>query len=186
MLFKTKKDSKKSDLIETLYKEHRDRLYWVAYNILQDDQEAQDAVQMTFEKVVKSADKLNFDDETRVGGMLAAICRHSAIDIYRLRKKEDTSALPEKELELPADTYNPENIILSNEVIDHIQSSIRELDDKYKSVLLLYWGGNKKLEDVAAILDISYEAAKKRLLRGRNQVTDNVRRIQSSENIRVR
>ena len=182
MLFTPKKDKKKSDLIEALYYKHRDELYWLAFGILKDDHEAQDAVQMTFEKVVKSMDKLDFSTPPRVRGMLREICRNSCIDICRLKKKEDTSALPEKELELPADTYNPENIILSNEVINDIQNSIQELDDKYRTVLLLYWGGNKNLEDVAQILGISYEAAKKRLYRGRIQVTDSVRLIQSAKN----
>ena len=182
MLFTPKKDKKISDLIEKLYYKHRDELYWFAYGILKDDQEAQDAVQMTFEKVVKSADKLDFSVGQRVRGMLREICRNSCIDICRIKKKEDTSALPEKELEIPVDTYNPENIILSNELINDIQNSIRNLAPPYRIVLLLYWGGSKNLEDVAQILGISYEAAKKRLYRGRIQVTDSVRLIQSAKN----
>ena len=183
MLFKKKNSQINPHFIESLYKTHRDRLYWIAYNILKDRDSSEDVVQETFERVMKNILRLNLETPQRVAALLTVICRNAALDVLRKRKGEEITPLYDNDINFSEDTYNPEKLLISKESYQSVMDIVDGLDEKYRSVILLASGHGLSVEMVAKLLDISFETAKKRLYRARKHIKEEVSRIETNQTL---
>jgi len=178
MLFKKKNSQINPGLIESLYDSHKDRLYWIAYNILKDRDASQDVVHETFERVIKNIHRLNMETPQKVAALLVVICKNAALDILRKQKGEDITPLDDKDATFSENTYNPEKLLISKEAYQTVMNIVDEMDDKYKSVILLTCGHGLSVETVAKLLGIPFETAKKRLYRARKHIKETVVRTE--------
>ena len=74
---------------EKLYLRYRDTMYAVAYRILQNPQEAEDAVHHAFLKIIENISKIQEIDCPKTKGYVVTIVENRAIDIYRRKKAHD-------------------------------------------------------------------------------------------------
>ena len=74
--------------IETCYRLYEQKMYAVAYRILKDRYLAEDVVQETFLKLMRKNVYFEDAESTECKGYLIKTLKHSAIDIYRKREKE--------------------------------------------------------------------------------------------------
>ena len=80
---------------ETIVERYRDKVYWTAYNLVLDSEDARDVSQQSFLKIWKSLGEYDF--ERSFAGWVSRIAANCAIDFLRTRREADP--IPE---ELPA------------------------------------------------------------------------------------
>ena len=79
---------KQKNLAEILYNNYSIFMYKVAYSILKDKSLAEDAVQISFIKIMKHLDNIDISDKTKTRNFLGLICKNTAINLYNKQKKQ--------------------------------------------------------------------------------------------------
>lgn len=63
---------------------------------------------------------------------------------------------------------NPENQALREEMIQFVRKVVRELPEKYRTVIYLYYTANMKISEMAECLTISESTVKSRMRKAKN------------------
>lgn len=112
---------------ERLYIEYRDVMYHVAFKILQNEQDAEDAVHQAFLKIAEKIEKVDGTICARTQGYMITIVENKAIDMYRYKQKHQTLELRDDDAGLIIE-YNGPNMLTK---------CMAKLPAKYRTVLLL-------------------------------------------------
>ncbi len=78
---------------DALYGRYKNLIYSIAFQILEDEGMAEDAVQETFLYVAKNMKKIGAPAAPETKTFLSIIGQHQAIDLYRKRKRTTTEPL---------------------------------------------------------------------------------------------
>ena len=78
---------------QTLYSLYSGAMYTTAFNILENADDAEDAVQISSLKIIKNLNRLEMEEihDIKTKSFLLTIARNTALDIWRKRKKEPVS-----------------------------------------------------------------------------------------------
>ncbi len=173
---------KKGDIsaFEELIKRYEDKIYSLAYRILNDKEEAYDVLQETSISAFKNINK--FKGKSSFSTWIYRI----ALNFALMRKRKQKSLLkkaqivePENDDKLPQFTEiseqksitdwseNPTLNLENEELRNLLLNSLNKLPQKYRNVLILKELEGRSVEEVAKILGISNSATKTRLHRGR-------------------
>ena len=136
------------------------------YNIVRDKELARDLTQDTFVEAYRGITKTR--GELRFKSWLYRIATNNAIQVLRRRKIISWTTLTEEEHGCK-DTGNIENGLAQRELV---RDTLDRLPEKYRTILLLHDYQGFKCPEISGILDISPDAAKKRLARGRIMFRD--------------
>lgn len=160
-------EEQRNELSE-LYEQNIKKLYSIAYSKLHNKEDAEDAIQEAFLAVANNPDVLfSISDEKRVS-YINVIVRNISYKIWNKRHK-----INENEVELNDDIEVPistEEIALSHYSCKQVLDFIDTLSESSKSALYLKMHFGLKNSDIAKLLGISEEAAKKRILRASNLI----------------
>lgn len=157
-----------AELVE-LYQE---KLYHMAYRMLNNRQEAEDVVQDTFLRVYNNLER--YDDTMKFSTWIYRIATNLCID--RLRKRKPIYSLDAESSEyegldgysmIPSDNRTPESELLLSETQRIIHQAIDTLPPKYKTVMILRYIHELSLQEVGDILDMPVTTIKTRVHRGR-------------------
>ncbi|GAK42615.1 RNA polymerase sigma factor [Paenibacillus sp. TCA20] len=157
-----------AELVE-LYK---DKLFHLAYRMLNNRHEAEDIVQETFLRVYRNMEK--YDPEQKFSTWIYRIATNLCID--RLRRKKPSYSL-DAELGdqegtdgyamIPSDNRTPESEALLSETQRIIRDAIETLPAKYKSIMVLRYLQDLSLQEISDILGMPVTTIKTRVHRGR-------------------
>lgn len=178
MFFMVIEDNDDIEKVMRLYYRYRKLLYKEACLILEDKQLSEDAVQETYEKVIKNLHKINENNDANTRNYLATICRNTAKDI---KKKSFPLNKCDKATEHMASSDSEEipdalDIIIKRESVAEIAEAIEELDDIYRDVFIMRRVQNHTRKEIAEILNINIETVKKRLTRAKAKIIQNLNR----------
>lgn len=149
-----KKKDKQSfvELIEL----HKQNMYKVAWSYLHNDDDAADAIQETILNCYEKIDKLK--NAAYFSTWLTRILINNCKDILQKKKKETLSEAFPEQGEVCQELENYE-----------FRELLNEIDEKYRLVLLLYYGEGFKICEIAQILEMDENTVKTRLARGRRK-----------------
>ena len=164
------------DKFTTLYSKYSKLLKHVALQKLNDDQLAEDAVHNAFLNIIKNFHMVGEVDSHKTKRLLVVVTENAAIDIRRKRQKYPQNSFDELE---PVLGSSPD--MLDGIAVRELMEMIAELPDIYRIVLEMRAFQGMSEKQIAAMLDISYEAARKRLERARAMLTQRMRRRQKGE-----
>lgn len=156
-----------------LYYKYRKLMYKTAYNILHDKQLAEDALQESFEKIIKNLHKIDEENCPRTRSYLVIIIRNVALDMAK--KKMPLNFSDDEVLEI-ADTDEPLDIVLRRETALELREAIEELKPIYRDVLIMREAYGYSRQEIADLLNINVETVKKRLTRAKQKVVENMER----------
>ena len=159
------------------------RVYGVAYRILGQAQDAEDAVQQTFLSLIEHID--TFRGESAVATWVLRIATNFALKI--LRKKRGLPTVPFDDQDESFDTVPhpdyiaqwreaPDRLVERAELRELLDRAIAELDDKYRVVFVLRDIEELSTEETADALGLSISNVKVRLLRARMQLRERLTR----------
>lgn len=155
---------------EALYFKYRQLMFQVANDILKDDYLAEDAVHKAFEKIMKNLDKIHDVECPKTKGFIVIVVKHVAIDFYRKRKRENIVELNENE-GIREYVLNVEQVVIDK--IEHpLTRAILLLPHHYSEIILLKYSHNYTERQIADLLGLSEENAKKRLQRAKKKLRE--------------
>lgn len=171
MYFTREKDERKIK-IERIYSEHRNRLFWTAYKILNDKMLSEDAVHETIIRAIGHLHKIEETNSYKTAMFLVIICRNIAIDIYRKNKRicsrefttEDSEFYWRKNEDNPLDMY------ITNESLRQLINTIKQLDKMYSDILMLKYISECSNEEISQLLNLPNATVRKRAERGRTML----------------
>lgn len=136
---------------DALYRQYREFMFRVAYGILHNKSDAEDAVHNAFLSIVKHIDKITGPEIANIKSCILTITQRKAIDIYREHKKYPGSELPDDAPEHTSPYPGELNLA----------GCLAALPPRYRQVILLKYGQGYNLHEIAGMLDISWSLASK-------------------------
>ncbi len=175
--FKTEKDV---EIYEKLYRDRKSNLYYIAYGILHNASDAEDAVHAGFESFFKSFSYYRGKPYKELQNILSGIVAHEAVDIIRARGLEerflDRLAFYEKyQMESKAD--------ILEQIIDQFEKSqimfaISKLEAGERYLLYLRYELNMKPKEIGAALRLSSGVVRKKLFFIRNKLAEILKNVE--------
>lgn len=153
---------------QTVVERYQGAVAGVAFNVLGEFAASQDIAQETFWTAWKSRAQLR--EPARLGGWLCGIARNLAHEW--VRKHRHASAPTEDALLRDSISREPDPAeqSISSEEQALVWSSLEDLAENYREVLILYYRQGRSIAEVAVALDLSEDAVKQRLSRGREML----------------
>jgi RNA polymerase sigma-70 factor (ECF subfamily) len=156
-----------------LYKRYCDGMFIIAQRYLKDRAAAEDAMQEAF---IKAFQKLNqFKGDVTFGSWLKRIVINTCLDTIKARKMELYSI--NEEVMHIAD--NDDDWQVSDEVTYvEVTQAIEKLPHNYRTVVQLYLLEGYDHQEISDILDISENASRTNLHRGKLQLKEHLKHLQ--------
>ena len=151
---------------EELYEKYRQQLYGVAYNILNNEQDAEDAVLLTYEKIADKFKEISQIPCNELPSCLVIICRNTAINIYRKNKKRAAHSAYINE------RISADDIFESCDDKAALIDAVKKLPDEYKDILFLYDMQGFTSKEIAKMLGIKESAVRVKAFRARKMLRD--------------
>lgn len=144
-------------------------VYNLAYRMLGDVKEAEDAAQETFLRAYTHLATYQMDK--KFSSWLLAIASHYCIDYLR-RKRFNWLSLDE--LPFPdqssAEDSQPEEAAIQQEERDEVHRMLNSLPPPYRAAIILRYWYDLSYQEIAAIMDTTESAIKSRLFRAREML----------------
>ena len=149
---------------EQLYLAHKQTMYYVAFSILKNAQDAEDAVHKAFLRLMVRIEKINdvYGRETR--SYLVVITQCAAIDIYRKRKISRVLSYDEVENYIPSNMESDFNEKAS------IICAVNKLSINDSVVLKLRYSYGHSNAEIASILQITEDSVRQRISRAKKRL----------------
>lgn len=158
-IIETEEDKSK---FEKLYYDYRALMKYIALDILQDEQLAEDAVHNAFIKLTNYLDKIDENDCHKTKGFIVIVIRSVAKDMYRKRKRDLELSLNENITYSISDDFS-----LTSFGIDAVVSKIECLPVIYRDALMLKYVYELENKQIAKLLKIKESTLRKRLERAK-------------------
>lgn len=151
---------------EQLYMEYRNLMFYVAKAILNDDSLAEDAVHQAFLNIVENLEKIEQVHALKTRGYVTVITRNVAINLYNRQKKQALIYFEEWDYDAEEGTAAPVQAMEQMELADIILS----MPKQYGDILLLKYRYGYHDNEIAKLLAITPENARKRLERAKQRL----------------
>ena len=148
----------------TLVERYKRAVYSLAYRLLSNATDAEDAAQETF---VRAYTRLNtYQPGSRFGSWLLSITSHWCIDFLRRRR---AVSLDELEVRPVADTISdhPETLAMQSERRDEVQRWLNTLPEPYRAVLVLRYWHDLSYSEISEKTGLPVSTIRMRLFRAR-------------------
>ena len=136
-------------LFEQIYLEYRGLMFHVAYEILHNEQDAEDAVHQAFVKIAENIKKIDAPVCPKTHSYVVTIVEHQAIDQYRRLQKHPSVELIE-EIQGTNAHYEGDN---------DLTKCILKLPARYREMILLRYHHGYTVREIAKVLGLSLPTA---------------------------
>lgn len=153
---------------ERIYYLYRDQMFFVANKILNDEREAEDAVQNALLGIARNIRSLPDDDKRLVRAYTLTAAKNAALNLLPEKLRRDMQ-LDIDEMDI-ADDEDVFERVAASEDREIISRAIEKLPDIYGDVLLLHCVCGLKIENTALMLGRKKATVKKQLTRARKLV----------------
>jgi RNA polymerase sigma-70 factor (ECF subfamily) len=145
-------------------------VYNMAYRMLGDATEAEDAAQEVF---VRAWNQLHtFQLDRRFSTWLLSIASHYAIDLLRRRRPQ--APLDDVALYVESNEPQPDEVALQGEQTEIVKRMLDKLPEKYRSVTVLRYYNDLSYDEIARITGLTESAVKTQLHRARRMLAEQI------------
>lgn len=163
--------------VEKLYRMYKNIMFKEAFDILNDEMLAEDAVSESFVRMINNIGKIEADGSRHTLNFLLVVCRNVAKDIYNRRKLENKIFCSMEEE--PVSEMTPETIVVDQESVNKIVDIIMKMNPIYKDVVILSKLYNITRRDIAKMFGITETTVTKRLQRAKIHIKNSLERMRS-------
>ena len=142
---------------EELYYRYRNLMYYIAYQVLHQDRDSEDAVQEAFFRIAKNMDKVKDIASTETKNFVAIITKREAMKIYDKKKKRDLTNIKK---------HNSENLV------NEVKNAIEQLPYKFSSLLTLKYVLGYSGKEIAEITGLTETNVRQQLMCGRKKLSE--------------
>ena len=164
--------SASADAFSCLVEAYQTPVYNLAYRMLGNAVEAQDAAQETFVRAYTRLD--TYDPGRKFSSWLLAIASHYCVDVLRKRRMVYLSLddlPPMVELAMPR-TTQPEQVVVSQQDAGAVQELLNALPPDYRTPVILRYWYDMSYREIAETMGVSEGIVKTRLHRARARLAD--------------
>jgi RNA polymerase sigma-70 factor (ECF subfamily) len=161
-------ENSQDDAIEKLVRDHARLVYRIAYAVLRQHHDAQDATQETFIRVLRYSSKLATVENPKT--WLARIAWRVAVDRSKGNRRKREVALDDAENsvhEIASSEISADRAFEGNRICDVLERLIAALPEKLRAPLILSAIEEMSPREIAATLDINEAAVRSRVFRAR-------------------
>ncbi len=164
---------------EIVYR-YKDRLFNFVYRFVGDRETAEDIVQETFLRVFRK--RREYRALANFSTWIFTIAGNLAKSELRRRKRWrflyiDRGGEDERKMELPDNSWRPDNVTQSALAEEMIQQAIDSLPPKYREVVILRDVQNMSYQEIAEIVGCPVGTVKSRVNRGRLRLQSKLRKL---------
>jgi RNA polymerase sigma-70 factor (ECF subfamily) len=166
---------------ELLISSYDKRAYNIAYRIMGNEEDAKDMAQEALLRVFRSIK--DFKGQSSFSTWLYRIVTNVCLDELRRRKNEKYVSMDstiqtedgELHMELCSDKETPESAYERTEQKELIMNAIRNLNEEYRSVIVLRDIQGFSYEEISSMLDCSLGTVKSRINRARTMLRERLK-----------
>ena len=151
---------------EEIYTKYRQILYGIAYRILNNEHDAEEAVITAYERIAEKFKEISQIPCNELPSCIVIICRNAALNIYRKNKKRAARSAYINDEIAAAD------VIKSCEDKAALMNAIRQLPDEYKDILFLFDLQGFSAKQTAKMLGLKENAVRVKSFRARKLLKD--------------
>jgi len=154
-----------SEAFDELTSRYQKKLYRLAYRMLGNHDDAQDAVQEVHIRLLKSLP--NFLATAKFGTWLYRLAANTIIDFHRRRKSRGVHVPIEIELQSPVEQSDPDHHCEAGARQEALRLALQQLPEEQRTLLILRDREGMSNQEVANILGTEVGTLKSRLHRAR-------------------
>lgn len=147
-------------------------VYNLAYRLLGNPAEAEDAAQETFIRAYTRLD--TYDASRKFSSWMLSIASHYCIDMLRRRRGVALSIEdlpPMIDVSMPK-VKQPENVVIQEQVTDEIQQLLETLPASYRTPVILRYWYDMSYQEIAEAMGVAESTIKTRLHRARLRLAE--------------
>jgi RNA polymerase sigma-70 factor (ECF subfamily) len=159
------------DAFNGIYEKYKGMMYRVAFSVLKNSQDAEDAVQEAFFKLAKNFSKIDPVSGKKTEAFLVILVRSVSIDIYRKNQRDkgrfelgEDNDMDSAESAVTADILGD---IISKDGYERIKRALEGLNPTYKDTMCLRFIFEWNNEEIAKFLGVPKNVVEVRINRGR-------------------
>lgn len=155
---------------EILYNSYRKRMAYVAFAVLGNNEDAEDAVHDTFIKIARNMQSIDNPDSERTLSYVLKATKNTAINLSQKNVIRNRHIQLDNVENISDEQFLEKLRIQENykEVIEVIQS----FNDTYRDVLYFYFVEGMKAKDIADLLGRSNSAIQQQIVRGKKKLLE--------------
>jgi len=159
---------------EAIVKKYQSFICAITFSATADFEKSEDLAQETFISAWKNLAQLK--DLNKFKGWLSSIARNIIRNSFRSRKQDllQKSVSLNQVQEDGINNNEPSEVIITKEQKAVVQQALKQIPQRYREPLVLFYREQQSVKQVAEELDLSAEAAKQRLSRGRKMLKEQV------------
>lgn len=156
--------------LAAFYEQYKNRFFGIAYSKLHNSEEAEDAVQEAFLRVVDNPNKFfEMSNRERVR-FVEGIVRHVSIDKYNKNKKDNAVSIKDIGDNIMSGTISPEEKYITDASASELVQFALTLPESQRQTLFMYIHQKLGYSEISKILGISEELARKRVSNARKAI----------------
>lgn len=167
-------EERQREKLEKIYSLYKNKMFGRAMQILNQREDAEDAVQNCIIAISRHTECIDLYDEARTLSFVYTVISHCAIDIYRKNKKSRQSNLNIDDVAEQAGNIDIENEVLVSMELKRVVAAIEKLDFGYREVLSLFYLNEMSPREISDLLEIPYNTVRSKISRGRKKLLDSL------------
>ena len=167
-------EERQREKLEKIYSLYKNKMFGRAMQILNQREDAEDAVQNCIIAISRHTECIDLYDEARTLSFVYTVISQCAIDIYRKNKKSRQSNLNIDDVAEQAGNIDIENEVLVSMELKRVVAAIEKLDFGYREVLSLFYLNEMSPREISDLLEIPYNTVRSKISRGRKKLLDSL------------
>lgn len=176
------------DFVSKIFEENKNQLYYIAYSILKNEEDAKDAIQETMYKIIKYMDKFandsKIDAQNKIMIGLRVAIRNTSLRHYQKKKRKlehetslfRKSANNDEDEEIAVDIRDEgadlDELIITQEECRKIQDALLKLSPNLQDAVNLVYYCDFSCAEAAKFLGIKDDALRNRLFQARQKLKE--------------
>lgn len=158
------------NLLHEIYKKNASKMYNIAFSILNNPNDAEDAVHDAFMSIVKNIGRYDKLTTVEMEALCVVITKNKCLD--QIRKTSKLSSIDIDEIRLPLQKMEPttEDVVMQKEHKRDIQKMISFLPEIYKEIIVLRYYYGFGIKKIAKLLNIPIKTVDSRLYRAKSMI----------------
>ena len=155
--------------LEKCIEDYGKDIYAFCRQLTNSRQEADELYQDTFLKAMEILSKIEMSNNPKsyLLSIALRLCKNSRRKYVRRKRIADMESLTEEKQDTNRCSYSPEDEVIEKETASLVRKAVKELPDKYRLPVWLYYMEELPLEDIAGVLKIPKGTVKSRLYQAR-------------------
>ncbi|MBR6152027.1 MAG: sigma-70 family RNA polymerase sigma factor [Lachnospiraceae bacterium] len=165
-------DEDTRDMFHQIYMENSKIMYCVAYGILKNKADAEDAVHAAFVSMAENFYEIKDIECSKIKGLCVLLSKHKAIDLIRKRKHFSNKGIEDDELVDEQLDGSPEKHYLYKEQIKYANQILDQLPYVSKEILILKYYYGLESSEIANMIGISKKNVEMKIYRAKNKIRE--------------